>query len=72
MLVTDHHRPGEALPDCTIVHPGSARLPGSELCAAGVALKLSEALRAAAGQDPATPTPTSTSPGWPRCATWCR
>ena len=52
MLVTDHHRPGDVLPDCTIVHPGLGEAPGSELCAAGVALKLSEALRARAGQDP--------------------
>ena len=54
VLVTDHHRPSEKLPDCPLVHPG---LPGheegaGELCAAGVALKLSEALRSRAGLDP--------------------
>jgi len=57
VLVTDHHRPGPELPDCPIVHPalGSAgqQGPAGELCAAGVVLKLSEALRAAAGLDPA-------------------
>ncbi|MGI9082480.1 MAG: single-stranded-DNA-specific exonuclease RecJ [Thermoleophilaceae bacterium] len=67
VLITDHHRPGEQLPDCPIVHPGlggagdshlAAPPPGAwpesstELCAAGVVLKLSEALRARAGLDP--------------------
>jgi single-stranded-DNA-specific exonuclease len=54
VVVTDHHRPGERLPDCLIVHPaiGSYRCP--ELCAAGVVLKLAEALHAAAGSDPGT------------------
>jgi single-stranded-DNA-specific exonuclease len=52
VLVTDHHRPGGTLPDCTIVHPGLAEEAGEELCAAGVALKLSEALRTRAGHDP--------------------
>ena len=53
VLVTDHHRPGAALPDCPLVHPALGDYPTPELCAAGVALKLSEALRAAAGLDPA-------------------
>jgi single-stranded-DNA-specific exonuclease len=57
VLITDHHRPGERLPDCAIVHP--ALDPGedwpdhsTDLCAAGVVLKFSEALRARAGLDP--------------------
>jgi single-stranded-DNA-specific exonuclease len=52
VVVADHHRPGDQLPDCVIVHPalGGYACPG--LCAAGVALKLGEALRAAAGSDP--------------------
>ena len=53
VVVTDHHRPGAELPDCPVVHPGLGEYPCPELCAAGVALKLSEGLRAAAGRDPA-------------------
>lgn len=53
VIVTDHHRPGEQLPDCPVVHPALGDAPGAELCAAGVALKLSESLRAEAGLDPA-------------------
>jgi single-stranded-DNA-specific exonuclease len=45
VLVTDHHRPGDELPDCVIVHPALGGYPCPDLCAAGVALKLSEALR---------------------------
>jgi single-stranded-DNA-specific exonuclease len=45
VIVTDHHRPGERLPDCTLVHPALGGYPYPDLCAAGVALKLSEALR---------------------------
>lgn len=45
VLVVDHHKPGAELPDCTIVHPALGDYPTPELCAAGVALKLSEALR---------------------------
>ncbi len=51
VVITDHHRPGAELPDCPIVHPAP---PGREpypavLCAAGVVLQLSHALRDAAG-----------------------
>jgi single-stranded-DNA-specific exonuclease len=53
VVVTDHHRPGETLPDCTIVHPALGDYGCPELCASGVALKLSEALYAAAERDPA-------------------
>lgn len=52
VVVTDHHRPGDRLPDCPVVHPALGAYPFEELCGAGVALKLSEALRAAAGVDP--------------------
>ena len=52
VLVTDHHRRGAELPDCPLVHPVVGGYPCAELCAAGVALKLSEALRARAGLDP--------------------
>jgi single-stranded-DNA-specific exonuclease len=53
VVVTDHHRPGAALPDCPIVHPALGGYPFEHLCGAAVALKLSEALRRAAGVDPA-------------------
>jgi single-stranded-DNA-specific exonuclease len=53
VLVTDHHRPGERLPECTVVHPALGGYPFPDLCAAGVAYKLAGALAAAAGADPA-------------------
>src|SRR5215217_6536120 len=52
VIVTDHHRPGDALPDCPVVHPALGDYGCPELCASGVVLKLSEALLAAAGRDP--------------------
>jgi len=53
VVITDHHRPGDELPDCTVVHPALGDYGCPELCASGVVLKLSEALYAAAGRDPA-------------------
>ncbi|MDQ3936670.1 MAG: single-stranded-DNA-specific exonuclease RecJ, partial [Actinomycetota bacterium] len=53
VVVTDHHRFGEVLPDCPVVHPGLGGYPFADLCAAGVAHKLVEALFARAGMDPA-------------------
>src|SRR5918995_4645454 len=52
VVITDHHRPGEALPGCTVVHPALGDYGCPELCASGVVLKLSEALYAAAAGDP--------------------
>jgi single-stranded-DNA-specific exonuclease len=52
-VVTDHHRAGAALPDCPIVHPALGGYPFEHLCGGAVALKLSQALRRAAGVDPA-------------------
>jgi single-stranded-DNA-specific exonuclease len=52
VIVTDHHRPGDELPDCTMVHPALGGYGCPELCASGVVLKLSEALYGAAGRDP--------------------
>ncbi|MEA2408129.1 MAG: single-stranded-DNA-specific exonuclease [Thermoleophilaceae bacterium] len=53
VVVTDHHRPGAELPDCTVVHPALGDYGCPELCASGVVLKLSEGLLEAAGRDPA-------------------
>jgi single-stranded-DNA-specific exonuclease len=51
VVITDHHRPGERLPECVVVHPALGGYGCPELCASGVALKLSEALHTAAGRD---------------------
>ncbi|RKQ87561.1 single-stranded-DNA-specific exonuclease [Solirubrobacter pauli] len=55
VIVTDHHSPRAdgALPDAPIVHPKLNGYPCPELCAAGVAYKLAQALLAAIGEDPA-------------------
>ena len=53
VIVTDHHRPAEQLPDCPIVHPVVSGYPFADLCAAGVAYKLAQALFARAGLDAA-------------------
>jgi single-stranded-DNA-specific exonuclease len=50
VVVTDHHLPGERLPDCPIVHPIVSEYPFEGLCAAGVAHKLAIALCDAAGK----------------------
>ncbi len=52
VVVTDHHRPPERLPDCPLVHPALGGYPFPDLCAAGVAHKLAEALYLRAGMDP--------------------
>lgn len=51
VLITDHHQPGEKLPDCPIFNPHvSARTDTAfrHLCGAGVALRIVEAM---AGED---------------------
>jgi single-stranded-DNA-specific exonuclease len=53
VVVTDHHRPADVLPDCPLVHPAVCGYPFSDLCGAAVAHKLAQALLAAAGADPA-------------------
>lgn len=55
VVVTDHHQPRAdgVLPDAPIVHPQVSGYPCPDLCAAGVAYKLSAALLGAAGRDPA-------------------
>ncbi len=46
IIVTDHHRPSEALPDCPIVATRPSAYPFPELCGTGVVYKL---LRVLAG-----------------------
>src|SRR3954464_7964452 len=43
-IVTDHHRPGDELPDCPIVATRPSDYPFPELCGTGVAYKLGQAL----------------------------
>jgi single-stranded-DNA-specific exonuclease len=54
VVVTDHHQPRAdgTLPDAPIVHPSLGGYACPDLCAAGVAAKLAQALAAAAGVDP--------------------
>jgi len=52
VIVTDHHTPGEVLPDCLVVHPGLSPLAQHglpELTGAGVAFHLLWALRSHLG-----------------------
>ena len=44
VIVTDHHQPGDRLPDCPILHPALDGYPFAELCATGVSYKLCAAL----------------------------
>ncbi|MFL5895562.1 MAG: single-stranded-DNA-specific exonuclease RecJ [Thermoleophilaceae bacterium] len=52
IVVSDHHKPGDALPDCPRVHPGLGGYPDPNLCGTAVAHKLALALVAAADADP--------------------
>jgi single-stranded-DNA-specific exonuclease len=57
VVVTDHHRPGDVLPEAPIVAsrtPAGAAYPFADLCGTGVVLKLAQALWARRhGGDPA-------------------
>jgi single-stranded-DNA-specific exonuclease len=44
VVVTDHHRPGEVLPDCPVVATRPSAYPFPELCGTGVVYKLAQAL----------------------------
>src|SRR6266511_2256824 len=44
VVVTDHHRPAEELPECPIVATRPSDYPYPELCGTGVAYKLGQAL----------------------------
>ena len=53
VVVTDHHRPGGRFPIAPSCIRRCVGVQFADLCAAGVAFKLSEGLRVAAGRDPA-------------------
>jgi single-stranded-DNA-specific exonuclease len=61
VVVTDHHQPGAALPDCPILHPAVDGYPFEQLCGTAVAWKLACALREASGAG----TPRERAPGDP-------
>ena len=44
VIVTDHHRPGEQLPNCPVVATRPSEYPFRELCGTGVVHKLAQAL----------------------------
>jgi single-stranded-DNA-specific exonuclease len=44
VVVTDHHRSGDELPDCPVVGPYGGEYPFRELCGTGVLWKLGQAL----------------------------
>ena len=51
MVVTDHHQPGDTIPDCVVIDPKQAgeTYPFRELAGCGVAYKLLQALQRQAG-----------------------
>jgi single-stranded-DNA-specific exonuclease len=51
VIVTDHHRPADQLPDCVRVCTRPSNYPFPELCGTGVVLKLAEALFGRSGRD---------------------
>ncbi len=54
LVITDHHRPADALPACPLVAPRRrGAYPFLDLCGSGVAFKLAEALVARLGADEA-------------------
>jgi len=46
VVITDHHRPGDELPDCPVVATRPSDYPFPELCGTGVVYKLAQALGA--------------------------
>ncbi|HEY4413663.1 MAG TPA: single-stranded-DNA-specific exonuclease RecJ [Gaiellaceae bacterium] len=44
VIVTDHHRPADTLPDCPVVATRPSEYPFPELCGTGVVYKLGQAL----------------------------
>jgi single-stranded-DNA-specific exonuclease len=51
VIVTDHHQPGDELPDCPILHPAIDGYPFESLCGTAVAWKLALALRERSSAD---------------------
>ena len=51
IIVTDHHRPGDTLPDCPIVATRPSDYPFPELCGTGVVWKLGQALLGPASEE---------------------
>jgi single-stranded-DNA-specific exonuclease len=70
VVVTDHHQPGDELPDCPVLHPAVDGYPFVELCGTAVAWKLACALRGAPGVgSPGSPSrgvPGDPTPGAPQ------
>ena len=75
VVVTDHHSPRAdgVLPDAPLVHPRLNGYPCADLCAAGVAHKLAQALLdRARARTPRWPTRIWTWSRSPRSPTSCR
>ncbi len=53
VIITDHHQPGDVLPDCPRVCTRPSQYAFPDLCGTGVAYKLARAVFEAAGRDPA-------------------
>ncbi len=53
VIVTDHHQPGQALPECPRVCTRPSDYAFPDLCGTGVVYRLAQALFATAGRDPA-------------------
>jgi single-stranded-DNA-specific exonuclease len=51
VIVTDHHRPGDSLPDCPIVATRPSNYSFPELCGTGVVWKLGQALLGADSEE---------------------
>ncbi len=51
VVITDHHRPGDELPDCPIVATRPSDYPFPELCGTGVVYKLGQALLGAGSEE---------------------
>jgi single-stranded-DNA-specific exonuclease len=52
VIVTDHHQPGDELPDCPVLHPTLSGYPFEHLCGTAVAWKLATALPEGSAPDP--------------------